>query len=97
MQIILSKSTRADKKYMVKIQNKTIHFGSSAHSDYTIHNDPERKRRYIARHKAREKWTKSGIKTAGFWSKHLLWNKPTLSASIRDINNKFNVSIVKKN
>jgi len=97
MQIILSKSTRAGKKYMVKIDNKTIHFGSSAHSDYTIHKDPKRKQRYIARHKTRENWTKAGIQTAGFWSRHLLWNKPTLTASIKDINHRFNVSIVKKN
>jgi len=97
MEIILSKSTRADKKYMVKIDKKTIHFGASNYSDYTIHKNVERKRRYIARHKSREKWTKAGIQTAGFWSRHLLWNKPTLTASIRDINHRFNVSIVKKN
>ena len=49
----------------------------------------DRKERYIDRHKAREDWTKSGAKTAGFYSKHVLWNKPTLKESIDDINKRF--------
>jgi len=58
-------------------------------SDYTKHKDEERKQRYIDRHKKNEDWTKTGVKTAGFYSKHVLWNKPTLQASIDDINKKF--------
>ena len=53
-----------------------------------------KKKRYIARHKVRENWEKSGIKTAGFWSKHLLWSEPTLTGSIKKIENKFNVNII---
>ena len=79
---------------MVKVENKTIHFGQKGASDFTINNkDPERKKRYIDRHRKRENWTKSGIKTAGFWSKHLLWNKDTLTASIKDTEKNFNVDI----
>ena len=44
---------------------------------------------YIDRHKARQYWIKPGVKTAGWMSKHVLWNKPTIQASIDDINNKF--------
>lgn len=95
MIIYLAKSNRSDKKYMVRVENKTVHFGARGMSDFTIHKDPERKQRYIARHKKRENWTKSGIKSAGFWSLHLLWNKPSLQASIKDIENKFNVKIKK--
>lgn len=51
----------------------------------------ERKQRYIDRHKKNEKW--NDLKTAGAWSKHLLWNKPTLSASIKDMESKFNIDI----
>jgi len=59
-------------------------------SDYTIHKDPERKERYINRHKnMNENWNKSGVKTAGFYAKHILWNKPTLKASVDDLNNKY--------
>jgi len=87
MDIIISKSTRDDKKYMAKINNKTIHFGSSIHSDYTKHKDEERKKNYINRHKKNEDWTDPN--TAGFYAKNLLWNKPTLEQSIKDTNNKF--------
>ncbi len=94
--IYLSKSTRSDKKFMVVVDNKTIHFGAKGMSDYTIHKDSDRKNRYQNRHKSRENWGKSGIKTAGFWANNLLWNKPTLAASIKDIEKKYNV-IIKRN
>jgi len=93
----LRKSNKPDKKYMVTIDNKTIHFGAAGMSDYTKHKDPERRKRYLARHRKRENWGKSGIKTAGFWSAHLLWGKPTISASIKDIEKRFNVKIVRRN
>jgi hypothetical protein len=47
----------------------------------------------MKRHRLRENWSKSGIKTAGFWSRWLLWNKPTLDESIRDIEKRFHVII----
>ena len=43
----------------------------------------------IHRHKKNEGWTKSGAKAAGFYSKHVLWNKLTLKAGIDDINKRF--------
>lgn len=94
--ILLSKSNKPDKKYMVKVENKTIHFGQKGASDYTKHGDKDRKDRYIDRHKKNENWNKSGLQTAGFWSKHLLWNKPTISNSIKNIESNFNVDIVRK-
>ena len=39
--------------------------------------------------KQNEDWTKSGVKAAGWMSKHVLWNKPTLQASVADINEQF--------
>ena len=93
--IYLSKSDREGKKYMVEVDGKTIHFGAEGYEDYTKHKDPERKKRYITRHQANENWTKSGIKTAGFWSRWLLWGEPSISASIKAIENKFNLRIVR--
>lgn len=90
--VVLRKSTRADKKYMVKVDGRTVHFGAKGMSDYTKHKDKDRKARYDARHKRNENWKKSGIKTAGFWSKWLLWNKPSILASKRDISKRFNVT-----
>ena len=97
--IILKKSTRFDKKYMVIVElfksnsKKTIHFGAKDYSDYTKHKDPERKERYITRHKKTENWNKSGITSAGFWSRWILWNKPTLKGSISDTEKRFNIKI----
>ena len=96
MEVVISKSTNKNKKFDVVVDNKKISFGAVGYSDYTIHKDPERKERYIARHKKNEDWNKSGIKTAGYWSKHLLWNKDTLTKSIDDISKKHNLNIKMK-
>jgi len=68
---------------------KTIHFGAKGMSDYTKHGDEERKKRYLARHKANENW--GNPKTAGSLSRYILWNKPTIQGSIKDFKNKFNL------
>lgn len=72
-------------------RSKTIKFGDSNYQDYTIHKDPLRKKLYDSRHKKNENW--SDPYTAGFWAKQLLWNKPTLQESIKDIENRFNITI----
>lgn len=90
----LSNSTRKNKKYMVKIGNKTIHFGAKGMSDYTKHKDKKRMERYLKRHKKRENWKKSGIKTAGFWSRWLLWSKPNFNTAKKYIEKKFNVEFI---
>jgi hypothetical protein len=98
MIIYLSRSSNPRKKYMVKVGNRTIHFGSKIpfYEDYTTHKDPLRKQRYINRHSANEDWTKSGIQTAGFWSRWLLWSEPTLKESIKSIENKFGFKIIRR-
>ena len=90
MEVVLTKSKKLDKKYDARIDGtKTVSFGQKGASDFTKNKNSDRKERYIDRHKAREGWTKSGATPAGFYSKHVLWNKPTLKASIDDINQKF--------
>ena len=56
-------------------------------SDFTKHKDPERKERYLKRHKKNENW--NNPLTAGALSRWILWNKPTLKASIEDFENRF--------
>ena len=85
MEVVKSKSTNNKKKFDAVVDGKTISFGAAGYSDFSIHKNPERKERYIARHKKNEDWNKSGIKTAGDWSKKMLWNKDTLTKSIDDI------------
>jgi hypothetical protein len=96
-EIIITKSANKNKKYDARIDGKkTISFGSAGMSDYRIHKDDERKQRYLDRHKKNENW--SDPKTAGFMSRWLLWNKPTLTESIKDTNNRFkDINIKYKN
>lgn len=99
MDIKLKKSNKPNKKFMVTIDNKTIHFGSKGMKDFTIYSKEnkeeaeKRKKLYINRHKKRENWNKSGIKTAGYWSKNLLWSKSTLRESIKALEKRDNIKI----
>ena len=76
--------------------SKTVSFGDKRYSDYTKHKDPDRKRRYIARHKTNENWKKSGIETSGFWSRWLLWEKPSLTEAISSLYEKKGINIIRK-
>lgn len=92
MKVVIKKSTNSKKKYMAIFYDgdkkiKTTHFGSAGMSDFTIHKDPERKQRYLNRHKKRENWEK--YMTAGSLSRYILWNKPTFKASVSDYKKRF--------
>lgn len=90
----LKPSTRKNKKWSVELlnhKNSTIHFGAAGYSDYTIHKDTKRKDSYLARHAKREDWTISGINTAGFWARWLLWSESSLDSAKKVISTKFNV------
>ena len=60
-----------------------VRFGRKGYSDFTIHGDPMRMKRYLTRHRSRENWTRSGAKTAGFWSRWLLWSESNFQAALR--------------
>jgi hypothetical protein len=88
----LGKSTNPDKKMMAVFRTengrtKTTHFGAAGMSDFTIHKDEERKKRYILRHKANEDF--NDPTTAGALSRWILWNLPSLRASIADYKKRF--------
>ena len=92
-EIIISKIDKKNKKFDARIDGKrTVSFGSAGMSDFTKHKDPERKQRYLNRHKKNENW--SDPTTAGFYATNILWNKPTLTESIKDTNKRFkNINI----
>jgi hypothetical protein len=85
------------KKYMVVLKQKVkgvdkekiIKFGQAGADDYTITKDDEQKKLYIARHQKNENWTKSGIATAGFYAKHILWSEPTIKASLEKMKKEY--------
>lgn len=89
----ITKSPKKDKKLRATFERngriKNIDFGYSPMSDFTKHKNPDRKDRYIARHKSRENFNKPD--TAGALSRWVLWNKPSLKASIADYKRRFNL------
>lgn len=95
--IRLRKSEKPGKKYDAVLETdqgreKTVSFGDASMKDYTLHPASirdERKEAYLARHAAREDW--NDPTTAGFWSRHILWNKPTVAASLADTKRKYNL------
>jgi hypothetical protein len=103
----LYKSNKPNKKYLVQFENpktnriNTIHFGAikpdgEPYQAFIDHKDEERKQRYLKRHKGMgENWN-NPYSGAGFWARWILWNKPTLSASIKDTNERFDIKIINK-
>ena len=94
MSYILTDATNKAKRYKITTpEGKNIQFGSRAHENFTIHGDETRKTAYLKRHAKNENWTKSGIDTGGYWARWLLWNEPTIEASIKDIEKRFRIKI----
>ena len=96
MEVIITPSKKKDNKYDANIKtndtNTNISFGAKGMKDYTLHTPNERDERkniYIRRHKKRADWTKSGIDSAGFYNKHVLWNKPTFKDQFNDLKSKY--------
>lgn len=97
--IVLTKSPKREKKYRVTFteSGKHVDFGQKGYSDYTIHKDPQRMKRYIERHKRMgENWTLSGKLTAGWWSRWLLWSKPSLREAIASVSKRLQSRILKR-
>ena len=88
IEIIITPSKKPDKKFDAIIDNKkTVSFGAKGYSDFTQHKDPARKERYLNRRKTRENW--ADPTTAGSLSKNVLWNKPSITASVKDMDKQF--------
>jgi len=92
----LKKSKRDDKRFVLIMEDlgHKHHFGLKGGKTFIDGRTEKERQNYIARHKVRENW--DNIHTAGFWSRWLLWNKPTLTESIKDVEKKFNVKIINK-
>ena len=55
MEVVISPSNRKDKKFKAVIDNKkTVHFGASGYSDYTLNKNNDIKDRYIQRNKKKK-------------------------------------------
>lgn len=90
MEVLIKPSKNKNKKFDAIIDGKKkISFGASGYSDYTRHKDPERKEQYINRHKKNENWGRDGVDSAGWLSRFILWEKPTLKGAIDNANKKY--------
>lgn len=74
----LKRSTHKSKKWMVKYQDKWIHFGAYGMSDYTIHKNELRRDLFLARARGiRDKegrLTYTNKNKANYWAIKILWN-----------------------
>jgi hypothetical protein len=84
--IILRKSPKRTKKWRVEIHGRVVDFGARGYSDYTMHKNHERMLRYIQRHQKREDW--KNPYTAGYWSRWLLWSKPSFAQALQNLRKK---------
>ena len=104
MPMILRKSNRSNKKYVVKDEKRKVHFGDDRYRDFILMNDPKSKY-YEPNKNERERVKKNYQRrhkgdnlenpfSAGALSYYLLWNKSSLRKSIQDYQNKFNIKII---
>lgn len=88
MLIRLEKATDGKHKYTAIFENgKRVKFGQYGASDYTIHKDIDRRESYRARH--RKDLETNDPYRAGYLSWYILWNMPTIKASVEDYNRRF--------
>ena len=94
IKVIGFKKLKSDKKkYKITFEKKgktyIRKFGAAGMSDFTIHKDRERRERYISRHK-KDLRTNDPMKP-GYLSMYILWNKPSLKASLADYKRRLGV------
>ena len=81
---VVAPSPRKGKKWRATLDDgAVVDFGARGYEDYTMHRDAARKEAYLRRHRAREDWTDP--RTAGFWSRWLLWGEPSLVRAARRV------------
>jgi len=87
------KSPKKDKKLRAVFKDKDgkvvkqTDFGAKGMSDYTIHKDKDRRKRYRNRHK--KDLDTGDFRRAGFLSWHILWSDSDLDTAIKDYKKRF--------
>ena len=65
-------STRKDKKYMLYVNKKKVHFGQKGYQDYLDTKNKKQRQRFIARFKNHKSYND---KTSGlYYSRKILWD-----------------------
>ena len=87
MEVVISRSSRAGKKYEARSNGKSVHFGATGYKDFTQHGDEQRRANYLSRH-GNEDWTKKNLMTPAFMSRWLLWGEKSLTSAVASLNKK---------
>ena len=96
VKLVVSNSNKKDKKLKAVFtydDGKTIttHFGAKGMSDYTIHKDKVRRKRYRDRHK--KDLNTNDYTKAGYLSYYILWgDSSNLNTAIKDYKKRFKLS-----
>ena len=69
-------------------RSRTTKFGAIGYTDYTMSGDKEKRSHYRERH---QKDLKGDPTRAGYLSYYILWNLPTITASVADYKRRFNL------
>ena len=87
--IVIQKSAKPGKKYDAIFNGtKTISFGASGYEDFTMHHDEKIKQNYIKRH-SNEDWGRGNVESAAWFSRWILWEKPSLREAIQHANSMY--------
>ena len=83
------KTSKQAKKFKEKQTNFGYNNPEDKMNDYRLHKDIDRRNQYIIRH---QKDLRTDDPTrAGYLSMFMLWNKPTLEASVKDYNRRLKI------
>jgi hypothetical protein len=92
--IVVRRSPHPDKKWQVTIPRhwgvQTIDFGDKTSPDYTTHRNLSLAVQYHRAHQDQD-WSMGANGREHFWTRWLLWNKPTIQEAIADMSDKFNL------
>ena len=87
--VVITQSKRPQKRLEARFPSSgnrgySVHFGQKGGSAFPDHKDEKTKENWEKGHRVRGNW--DDFDTAGALSKHVLWNKKSIQASIDDLN-----------
>lgn len=90
----LKKSNAKHKKFAAVFtkengHTKTVNFGDDRYEDFTQHKDPERKKKYLQRHRK----DSHQFNTPGELSRVILWSSPNLQTAVKNYEKKHNIKV----
>ena len=86
---MIKPSSRRDKRFMLVMGDKAVHFGSASGETFIDHGDLKKRENYIKRHGVNEDWGKIN---PGSLSRFILWgDSKNINKNIIDYKKRFNI------